>query len=131
MADLNRLLIDVHSESQKIKDDLLNLLRHYDGLHTQANSAYIKERTAAGSTEGLEEFYKLVQTIRRNKEVIGAILRGISNIKSIEKFKFIEEDMPKKTPPAKVRRQRSSQTETTSENESELIDIKESEAING
>ncbi len=53
--------------------------------------------------EGLEQFHRLIQIIRRNRDVAGSLVRGISNLRSMSDFKFVEEDIPKK-PLAKPKR---------------------------
>jgi len=131
MADLNLMLNDVFKESTKVKDDLVNFLKNYERLHYEANKVYLNEKLAAGSTEGLEEFHKLVQVIRRNRDVVGSVMKGFSNIKSVEKYKFIEEDIePKRAESsAQIRRKRGRPSKKDS-NKSESIIKKGPEVLN-
>ena len=56
----------------------------------------MSERTASkGSMVGLEQFHRLVQIMRRNKDVASSLVRGITNLRSMSSFKFIEEEVPK------------------------------------
>jgi hypothetical protein len=41
---------------------------------------------------GLEDFYRMIQTIRRNRDVIGSLVRGVINLRSLKEFKVVEED---------------------------------------
>ncbi|MBE3086160.1 MAG: hypothetical protein IMZ64_08085 [Bacteroidetes bacterium] len=103
MADLNRQLIGISQKTARLKDDLVALLREYEGIYHEANGVYLTEKVSSNNG-GLEDFYILLQTIRRNRDVVGSVLKGLSNIRPTEKFKFIEEEIqPKKLPPKKKR----------------------------
>jgi hypothetical protein len=107
MPDLNKMLSDVQYKTGKIKEDIMVLLRDYEGLLHEANSIYVIQKYESGS-DGLEDFYRLIQIIKRNRDVVGSLTRGISNVRPMDKFKFIEEDLEKEaTPkPQEKRRQR-------------------------
>jgi hypothetical protein len=94
MADLNKEMINIQEHFLKIKEELKRLLLGYDELYREINWNYINERKASTSSEGFEDFYKLLLTIRRNKDLIGSLVRGCEGIKTIDKFKFIEEEIP-------------------------------------
>jgi len=98
MADLNGELIDVHRRAGKIEKDLLALLKIYEDIHHNANHELMEQRQAArGSMVGLESFYRLVQTLRRNRDVVGSMVRGIHNLRPLhQEFRVIEEDEPQK-----------------------------------
>jgi len=81
----------MQNRSGKIKDDVMHLLRDYDGLLHEANGIYMTQRLDSGP-QGLDDFYRLIQIIKRNRDVIGSVARGIDNVRSTDKFKFIEED---------------------------------------
>ena len=98
MADLNMLMADVQNNSTKLKKDLGNLLKRYELLYKEANRQFMAERIASGSMDGLEDFYKLVNTIRRNKDVAGSLLRGINNLRALDRFEFVEEDVEEEPP---------------------------------
>ncbi len=105
MADLNKLMEAIQKEGTDLEKRLKTFLINYEDLHRQGNMQLMTERTAArGSMEGLEEFYRLVQIIRRNRDVAGSLVRGITNLRSMSKYKFVEEDIPK--PPVKKARKK-------------------------
>lgn len=91
MADLNKLMESVFSRTQKLQVDLKNILRDYENLYKESHIQFITERSAADSMQGLEEFYRLVNIIRRNRDIIGSLNRGIRGLRPLDKFKFIEE----------------------------------------
>ena len=92
MPDLNSMLEDVQKKEKILKKDMEQLLKVYEKLHHDAHIEFITERNKTGSMEGLEDFYYLVNTIRRNRDVIGSLLRGVNNFRPLSKYKFIEED---------------------------------------
>jgi hypothetical protein len=92
MADLNKLLEGIHRDSTEIEHKLKTFLGMYEELFREANRQFSQERSASASMQGLEEFYRLVQTVRRNKDVVGSLLRGMGNMRSLAGFKFVEED---------------------------------------
>lgn len=91
MADLNRQLINVTQKTSRLKDDLIALLRDYEGLFHETNGIYMTERMSSDNS-GLEDFYMLIQTIRRNRDLIGSVLKGLSSIRPTDRFKFVEEE---------------------------------------
>lgn len=96
MADLNKLMVEVQKEGTDLEKRLKNFLIKYEELYREGNMQLMSERTAsAGSMEGLEQFHRLVQIMRRNKDVAGSLVRGISNLRSMSNFKFVEEEVPK------------------------------------
>ena len=106
MSDLNKTLAKIQSDTQRIKLDIIELVRNYEGIYNEANGIYLSEKVASGS-EGLEDFYKLVSTIRRNRDVVGSLLKGLNNIRPTEQFRFIEEEIADKEIVAKkARKQR-------------------------
>jgi len=97
MADLNKTLDSVQRKSSEIKKMLKNFMVEYENLYREGNRQLIAERTASGSMEGLEQFHRLIQIIRRNRDVAGSLVRGITNLRPMSEFKFVEEDIPKKS----------------------------------
>ncbi len=63
------------------------------------------QRMATGN-DGLEEFYRLLLLVRRNRDVIGSLNQGAKNLRPMGQFKFIEEDLPKRETPAQIRNKR-------------------------
>lgn len=92
--DLNKMLVDVQKKSMDIKRELLELLGAYEDFYRFSNRSYLQERSAATSTEGFEDFYRMVQSVRRNRDVVGSMVRGIMNLRPLAEFKVIEEDVP-------------------------------------
>jgi hypothetical protein len=138
MADLNRQLIGISQKTEKVKDDLIILLREYEGLYHEANGIYLTEKLSSNNG-GLEDFYMLLQTIRRNRDVVGSILKGLSNIRPTEKFKFIEEEEVPVPQPKKKKKRNYIEVPSTPEIGKASVDIadlimegaKEPEVING
>lgn len=93
-SDLNKLLILIQKDSKSLEQKMKELMVEYEELYRSGNRQYIEERTASNSTEGLEEFYILIQTVRRNRDVVGSLLRGINNLRSLERFKIVEKNIP-------------------------------------
>ena len=107
MPDLNRMLADIQKNKDDVKDSLQKLLFQYDAMLREGNKVLIDERMKTGSTEGLEDFIRLMHLIKRNRDVMGSLVRGVKGIRSMDGFKFIEEPelaapMPKKPPVGSV-----------------------------
>lgn len=132
MADLNKLMIDIQNESIDIEKKLKGLLIKYDSLYRDGNQQFIEERISSnGSMDGLEDFRRLILIIKRNKDVISSLVRGIDNLRSIKEFKFIEEEISK---PIKKRKKSSFKTKPAKfksiiSDESVLSDVIESENL--
>ena len=96
MADLNKQMVQIQKEGAGIVKQLKAFFIHYDELYRQGNTQLMSERTASkGSMVGLEQFHRLVQIMRRNKDVASSLVRGVTNLRSMSSFKFIEEEVPK------------------------------------
>jgi hypothetical protein len=95
MADLNRQLININQKTARLKEEIMSLLRDYEGLYHESNGLYLSEKLASND-EGLEDFYVLLQTIRRNRDIVGSVYKGLNGIRSTDRFKFVEEEVPKK-----------------------------------
>ncbi len=94
MPDMNRTVQELQERFSRLKTELRKLLEDYDGTFREINAMYMDERMASGSMEGLEGFYRLLQIMRRNRDVIGSLVRGSQGIRPVDKFKFVEEDVP-------------------------------------
>lgn len=92
MPDLNKMLIDIRKSNENLEGLIKETFKKYEQLYYVANSQYVREITASGSSRGLEDFYLMVQTIKRNRDVIGSLIRGTANLRSLKDFKIIEED---------------------------------------
>lgn len=96
MADLNRQLISVSQKTARLREEILSLLRDYEGLYGESNTLYLSEKVSSNN-EGLDDFYILLQTIRRNRDIVGSVFKGLNGIRSTDRFKFVEEEiLPKK-----------------------------------
>jgi len=87
------------SKSLKIEKSLKDFFIEYENLFRESNNQFMSERSSSGTMDGLDDFYRLVNTIRRNRDVAGSLLRGFKNLRPINKFRFIEEEevkLPKK-----------------------------------
>ena len=99
MPDLNKLLTEIADESKDLKIKLGQLYEKYEDLYREGNRLLISERSAsAGSMEGLEEFRRLILLVKRNRDVVSSLTRGVSNLRTISNFKFVEEEIPVPTP---------------------------------
>lgn len=103
MADLNDLLSEVQNQSKDLNKRIKDLFIKYDHLYKESYKRLVLERDAAsGNMDGLEEFYRLVNIIRRNRDVTGSLARGVRGLRATVRFKFVEEDtseIPKKKEP--------------------------------
>jgi hypothetical protein len=100
MAELNSMLSDVQTRSADLKKVLIDLFTTYEDLYRQSNRLLQEERQASdGKMAGMETFYMMVQTIRRNRDIVGSMIRGVNGIRSLSAFKVIEQEVeeePKK-----------------------------------
>ena len=100
MADLNRNLESLQDRFYKIRDELKTLLRDYDEMFREVNASYMEERMASEREfrdtrkvdSSIEDFYRLLLIMRRNKDVIGSLVRGTNNMRPVDRFKFVEEE---------------------------------------
>jgi hypothetical protein len=92
------MLSKIQKSSSEIDQKLKTLFGEYNDFYTEANRQFISERSASGNMTGLEDFYRMTQTIRRNRDVIGSLVRGVVNLRSLKEFKVVEEDIPEKAP---------------------------------
>lgn len=106
MADLNKLMNNVLKQSAHLKKDLKKLLTDYEILHREAHHEFSGERLMTGSMEGLEDFYTLVNIIRRNRDIIGSLTRGINSLRPMDKFQFVETSMEPAAKEQEVQRER-------------------------
>jgi hypothetical protein len=93
----------IQRDSKELESQLKNILGKYEELYKFGNQQYVEERSITGSLDGLEDFYILVQTIRRNRDVIGSLIRGISSLRNLSRYKFVEQDIPVPAKPKKKR----------------------------
>jgi len=104
MPDLNNILNNVQKKTSEVDEAVQNLLTTYNDLYHESTKMFNEGRVASnGNMDGLEEFYRLTQVIRRNRDVIGSITRGMKSIRTMDQFRIIEEDVQSKSkkPPKK------------------------------
>ena len=101
MAELNNMMSEVQKNGFVIKDKMKDLLMQYDGLLREGNRILLEERMSSGSMSGLEDFVRLMHIIKRNRDVIGSLMRGVSNIRAFTGFRFVEEPIKEKPPKPK------------------------------
>ena len=96
MADLNDLRDKILGKSSEIENTMKSLYNDYEIMYREGFKELSASRNASGgSMEGLEEFYLVVQTARRNRDVVTSLLKGLKSLRPIDKFQFIEEEVPK------------------------------------
>ena len=94
MPDLNKQIAEIGKDSREIEFKLSEFFKKYDNLYREGNSQFNTEKTAsAGSMDGLEEFRRLILIIRRNKDIVASLMRGVSNFRPLSNFRFIEEEV--------------------------------------
>lgn len=131
MPDLNDLMTAVQKRGSDIQKQVHDLLVDYEELYRQSNNRFMQERTASGNFEGLDDFHRLVQILRRNRDVVSSLFRGIRNIRSLEKYRFVEEEIEEakeaKAKEAKSKKRRQSRKKakepTVNPHEIEKIEI--------
>lgn len=97
--DLNKEIRHIQKISLDIEKQLKTLLIQYEELCREGNKQFNNERTISGSMNGLEDFYRLIQTLKRNKDLIGSLFRGIKGLRPLTGFKIVEEDFKPKAEP--------------------------------
>lgn len=99
--DLNSALSDVIKRGNDMKTRLGELLGIYENLYRQSNDILSEERAAipVGDTKTaseLDDFSRLVLSVKRNRDIVGSMLRGVGGLRLLSEFKFVEtEDAPK------------------------------------
>jgi hypothetical protein len=95
------MITDVKRTGSEVEKKLKEFYEKYDAFYREGNHQFSDERIASGSMKGLEDFYRLIQVVKRNRDVVGSLIRGMSNLRPISDFKWVEEDVPEKKPPVK------------------------------
>jgi hypothetical protein len=93
-TDLNQIISEIKKTSTDVERKLKDFFGKYDSFYREAQHQFEGERISSGSTKGLEDFYRLVQTVRRNRDVVGSLIRGMDNLRPITEFRWVEEDIP-------------------------------------
>ena len=106
MSDVNKKLQNIHNRFSSLKKELMALTVDYDAVYKEVNRDYIEEKNASGNTKELSDFFYMVQTLRRNKDVLASLLRGSTGMRSTEHFRYIE---TKSTSVKQEKRKRTSQ----------------------
>ena len=136
MPDLNKRLAEFQDRSNRVRDDITKLLLDYEGLLHEVNGIYMSQRLESGP-EGLDDFYRLIQLLKRNRDVVGSMTRGIGNMRPTNQFKFIEEDLEKekekqeKEKQEKKKKKKPEPEQAKTEHVLEDFEEKQPETING
>ena len=93
MPDMNKMIKIAKDKTKSIERDVAKLLDNYENLYRDASRTYLRER-ASSDGEDLGDFYRLVNLIRRNRNVVGSMMRAMKNLRSIEGFEVVEQDVP-------------------------------------
>ena len=134
MADLNKLMVEIQKEGSDLEKRLKTFFKKYEEMYREGNMQLMSERTASsGSMEGLEQFHRLIQIMRRNRDVASSLLRGISNLRSMSNFKFIEEEItkPAEKPKKSKRTNRKTAPKASPEPELDIENIIAAEEVDG
>jgi hypothetical protein len=81
------------------------------------------------SLEGLEDFYHLVQILKRNRDVISTTLRSLKNLRPLDKFKFVEEDIAAAPAPKTETKKKTPKTTEPEIDEEELSQVSIEEEV--
>jgi hypothetical protein len=92
-TDLNRIISDIKKTGTDLEKRIKEFYEKYENFYKESYSQFNVERMASGSMNGLEDFYRLIQTVKRNRDVVSSLIRGMTNLRPIEDFKWIEEDI--------------------------------------
>lgn len=94
--DINKDLSNIQQVSKKVEAQVIDLFRNYEELFKRMDRSFREEKQASTSLSGLEDFYRLVQTVRRNKDIVGSLVRGIRGLRSLSEFRVVEEEITDK-----------------------------------
>ena len=92
MSDINKKMNGIQENSSDIERNIKKLLLSYDNLFRETNRLYIQERSASQNPDELEDFYRLLMTLKRNRDVVASTLRAIGNLRSLKTFEIVEEE---------------------------------------
>ena len=91
-SDLNKKMREALKMGSSVKGGLKNLLYIYEYLLKEGNHILLRERMASTSPGELEDFVRLMHLIKRNRDILGALNKGITNIRDLSEFSFVESD---------------------------------------
>ena len=91
-SDLNKTMDEAVKLSSEVKKELKNLLFLYDGFLREANHILLQERMASTNPNELGDFVYLMHLIKRNRDVVGSLNKGISNLRNLSGFSFVEDE---------------------------------------
>ena len=92
MADMNQILNSIQKQTSEVDASMNKLLMAYEELHKESSRMFREEYTASNNMSGLEDFYRLTQLVRRNRDIVGSMTRGLKNLHHLNEFKFVEEE---------------------------------------
>lgn len=99
MKDINGLATKALELNKKTERSLKELYGVYQELSKVASAAFNEALVGQkGKISGLEDFYQMTLTIKKNNQLIGASLGAISRVGDISDFKItVEESKSDKT----------------------------------
>lgn len=94
MADINNMLADLAARGEKIRKDLEEVSRAYGRLESEMRHRYRDELSYnRGSSEGLEDFFMLNATIRRNSMAVRNAAVLMKKVKDLSGYDISEEEI--------------------------------------
>jgi hypothetical protein len=96
MKDINGLATKALELNKKVERSLKELYGTYQELSKVASAAFNEQLVEnKGKISGLEDFYQMTQTIKKNNQLVGASLGAMSRVGDISDFKItVEESKP-------------------------------------
>lgn len=92
MADMNKTRDDITNILKKIKRDMSTLCGLYDNLSNEIEKSFREELgEQKGSIEGLEDFYQLTISIKRNAMIVKNSAGLLNKMKNISNYNITEE----------------------------------------
>lgn len=96
MPDVNKIIADVTSIGKRSLKDLRTMVEAYEILVKEVDSTFKEEiRFQDGKSDGLEDFYALLVSIKKNKISIINAMTLIERLKNISDFNISEETIEK------------------------------------
>lgn len=92
MADLDKIIKDIENLRTKVTPELEHLDKMYNTLKEEINDKFQEERRAQnGDLKGLEDFYSLLITIKRDTNVIRNVNGLFKRLNRLSDYKVSEE----------------------------------------
>lgn len=96
MKDINGLAtkaLELHKKTERFLKELYGTYQELSKVaSSEFNDSLIENK---GKISGLEDFYQMVQTIKKNSQLVGASLGAMSRVGNISDFKITVEESVK------------------------------------